>query len=88
MSLLNMSRDWRTDSTLKCITSYKKKFAYVPKICSDGTRVWWSNYYTKYNTWVNYCIIPPTSMTLVGHTDRIEDIPEDTYLIRQLIGNI
>jgi len=79
------AHNWKTESNIASKIEYKKKFALFPTTCSDNTRVWLKPYYTMYKIygWSNDGKIFNGDNYL--HRDKIEDIAEDTYLIRKLI---
>jgi hypothetical protein len=63
-------------------TIYKKRFALFPIRCSDGTRVWFKPYYKKYHHWDHEAL--PENPIEYGHTEFVETIAEDEYLVRKL----
>lgn len=71
---------WRLEAGLTKKSVYKKKFAIVPRVCSDGTRVWFKTYFDKYEIWNH----PVASEETLGHTDFIESITEEEYIVRKL----
>ena len=70
--------------TLDSYILYKKRFAFVPKTCTDGTKVWFKPYYTKYRMWGEKLNPGGSKKYNYGPVDTIEHLPEDTYLIRRL----
>lgn len=72
--------DWREDSGLISTTSYRRKYALFPKICSDGTKVWLKYYYSKYITWGHR----RSTSVYDGHVDFIENITEAEYIVRKI----
>lgn len=75
---------------------YKKKFAYLPKDCSDGSRVWFENYYVvhcKRIVW-NIQTSSPLRFDHAGKgltsidSYQVEIISESEYLMRKLIGTL
>ena len=75
-----MNQDWRNESGLKCITTYKKRFSVFPTRCADGTLLWMKYYYVKYNTWNSRYNYDGSN----GHREKIEIIDEETYMMRKL----
>jgi hypothetical protein len=73
-----MMKNWREDSRIGCKIVYKKRFAFIPTVLYDGSRVWFDRYYKKYAMW--YAEFNPKQY----HTDFVENVPEDVYLIRKL----
>ena len=78
-------KTWRDESMLTSYTEYKKRFALLPKTCTDGTKVWLKPYYTKYVVWGEKPDPHGPKVYNYGHIDIIEHLPEDTYLVRRLI---
>lgn len=75
-----MSSSWRSDAGLVRDVRYEKRFAIFPKICSDGTKVWMKSYFNKFEVW-NYRSVGENGF---GHTDFIESITEEEYIVRKL----
>ena len=73
--------NWRNDPGLKCEVVYKKKLAWVPITCSDGTRVWLTYYFKKYNRWLSGYA---TLYDFNYHTDFVENVSEAEYITRIL----
>ena len=73
--------NWRTESGLLVIVVYKRRLAYLPTKCADGTKVWFTYYYKKYETWYG-----KYDKSAGGHTDFIENITEEEYTFRCLRG--
>lgn len=84
--MVDPNQNWRNEEGLSSFIIYKKKFAWLRIICSDGSSVWLRNYYRKYKTW-NTTYVSGLGDSDYGHTD-IEDITEDEYIIRKLSGNL
>jgi hypothetical protein len=79
------SPNWRDDVTLEHHSFYKKKWAFRPVICSDGTKVWFNNYYSYFRIWRNkHHSVSGT----YRHCDFIENITEAEYLVRKLADNL
>jgi hypothetical protein len=76
--------NWRNDPGLISKSEYRKKFALRPVMCSDNTKVWMKSYYKKYDLWSH----GDTSMSRYDegylHTDFIENITEEEFIIRKL----
>ena len=82
--------DWRNDPGLSFMVEYKKKFAVWPIWCSDSTKVWLKYYYKKYEHW-GHSLTGGNPITLDEcylHTDYIESITEEEYIIRKLSENL
>lgn len=77
---MSYSGSWRLEAGLTKKSVYKKKFAIIPRMCSDGTRVWFKPYYKKYEIWNH----PVASEHALGHKDFIESITEEEYIVRKL----
>lgn len=75
---------WRLEAGLTKKSVYKKRFAYVPRLCSDGSSVWFKMYYDMYEIWNH----PAASEQTLGHTDFIESITEEEYIIRKLADTL
>lgn len=75
--------NWRDDVNLTPIISYKKKFALSPVKCCDGTNVWFAFYYKKYVQW-GYKADLLSNKDTWPHTDFIECVSEEEYVIRRL----
>ncbi len=81
--------DWRDDPGLKSHTEYKKRFAYFPVKCSDGTSVWFKKYYSKYKSWgMSHGVDLFEGDEYYLHTDFIEHITEAEYIVRKLSENL
>jgi hypothetical protein len=79
--------NWRDEQGLVSTNLYKRKFAWYPVTCNDGTTIWFSNYYKKYTQWNNHHA-PAMSQWDYGHTDFIENISEAEYIVRKLAENL
>ena len=75
--------DWKTISGMVKHDLYKKKFAFFPRICQDGTRVWLKFYYKKYHAWSN----PNTNDNKYDRIYEKESITEEEYIVRKLSEN-
>ena len=73
--------DWRNDPQLKSMTCYKKRFAFFPVKCIDGTVVWMKSFYKKYQKWY-YKSFNENDPDL--HTDFLGNITQDEYIIIKL----
>jgi hypothetical protein len=75
--------NWRHDPGLKSKSEYRKRFAFRPVVCSDGTKVWFKSYYKKYEQWSHG---DGASYYDEGylHTDFIENVTEADFIIRKL----
>jgi hypothetical protein len=81
--------NWRNDPDLQSVTEYRKKFAIWPIICGDGTRLWFKNYYKKYEHWGHRDIGTRNILDEhYLHTDFIENVSESEYIVRKLSGNL
>jgi hypothetical protein len=69
-------KDWREE--VDCKNIYKKKYAFWPVTCMDGSRIWRVHYYRHYHFWV------ASYAADSGHTDYVGKISEAEYLIRKL----
>lgn len=76
--------DWRQDDGLKKATFYKKKFAWLP-IKISGEFIWLKSYYTKYARWTSEVIGDDSEH---GHVDNVENITQETYVVRRLSENL
>ena len=84
-NMTDSSPNWRDDSGLACITKYKRKFALWPIVCADGSRVWFTRYYTKYEIWgVSSNIFKSDYL----HVDFVEYITEAEYIVRRLTEGV
>lgn len=78
--------NWRNDPGLSCIIEYKKRFAFFPVKCADGTKVWFRHYYKKYELWSHNHAGSGSKYRDSDylHTDFIENITEPEYIVRKL----
>ena len=77
---------WRNEPGIMSVNRYKKCFALFPVTCSDGKKVWFETYYSKYIISGND-IINSTNYTggeIHLHSDFVENITEAEYLVRRL----
>ncbi len=79
-------QDWRDG--LNSFPTYKKKFAFMPTILFDGERVWMKNYYKKYLTYHTNHGASLKMFDEYSHTDFIENISEETFVVRKLSENL
>ena len=81
------SPNWRDDPALSNFVVYKKKLALRPVICSNGEKVWFKYYYSKYRIWGH---MPADSFSKrdYSHIDFIENITEAEYIVRKLAENL
>ena len=85
--MMNPEDTWRNDAGLIGTPVYKRKFALVKRICSDGSTVWMKPYYKKFITW-SHGDSPVYYDQEYGHTDFIENVTEAEYLVRKLSDNL
>jgi hypothetical protein len=78
---MDKNSNWRSDPGLKSTTIYAKKFALLPVVCNDGTKVWFKNYYVKYVYWG----FKDHSRLEELHRDTHESITESEYIVRKLM---
>lgn len=75
--------NWRDDPGLQPQTQYKKKFAFFPVACTDGTKVWFKHYYKKYMMW-GRDFSGINNGDYHYHVDLIECITEAEFIVRRL----
>lgn len=75
-------KNWREDSGITMHTVYKKRFAFFPKMCSDGQKVWFKSYYAEYALY--YYDTSRRRSDSGAHTDYIEAHSEETFMIKRL----
>ena len=75
--------NWRDE--MACVSIYKKRFAILPKVCADGTKLWFKPYYAKYHIWTSHHTIRIFDDTDYFHKDFVEYITEAEYIVRRLI---
>ena len=80
-------QSWRDDPGLSSFNTYKKRFAFWPVICEDGTKVWWKNYYSTYRHWNVEYLIGDHSEDRRHHVDFTGHITEAEYIVRKLTEN-
>jgi len=71
--------NWRNDPGMTSIVEYRRKFAFLPIICADNTKVHFAYYYKKYKKWNS-----DHYGSEYSHTDFIENITEAEYMVRKL----
>jgi len=76
--------NWRNDSGLESTVFYKRKFALTHTMCADGSSVWLTHYYKKYQVWSYKGDVDIDGLSL--HTDFVENISEEEYIVRKLSG--
>jgi len=77
---MSTENSWRLEAGLVRDVRYEKRFAIFPRICADGTKVWMKNYFNKFEVWNH----PAAGEQTLGHTDYIESITEEEYIVRKL----
>lgn len=84
--MYRVSPNWRDELTKHVV--YKKRFAILPTKCSDDSMVWMKVYYKKYIIWNHHSSFVPEDvldfMNKNEHTDFIENVTEEDYLVRKL----
>lgn len=80
--MIEVQGTWRDDSSLSSTTTYKKKFALFPVMTSGG-RVWLKFYFKKYVTW-HHKFGKYNHGGDKGHTELVELISEEDYIVRKL----
>jgi hypothetical protein len=82
-----MSENWRDG--LNSFPTYKKKFALLPTVLVGGEKVWLKTYYKKFTTYhTSYGGTIKMFDEEYSHTDFVENISEETYVIRKLSENL
>lgn len=76
---------WRSEQGIVGHSLYKRKWAFRPIICSDGTKVWLEPYYAYYTVWTSGLFHESDEY---GHTDFNENITEAEYIVRKLSDNL
>ena len=77
------AEDWRDG--LESIPVYKRKFAYLPIVTSADDRVWMKFYYKKYVSYhTNYGASLQVFDDDYQHTDFVENISEEEFVVRKL----
>jgi len=82
--MVNPNHNWRNDPGISSVVEYKKRFAFTPVKCSDGTRIWWEPYYEKFLTWSAGHGRVFNDDDEYGHRESVEYITEADYIIRKL----
>lgn len=75
-------KTWRDSPGMSTYNRYKKHFAYRPVVTTDGTRVWWKNYYSVQSHWFS------TYESSMHHIEAAGTITEAEYLIRKLTEGV
>ena len=76
--------NWRNEPGIVSTSKYKRSFAILPVVCSDGKKIWFKSYYKKY-------IIYITKYSTEGdnaHIDFCENVSEADYIVRKLSENL
>lgn len=81
---INQPETWRSDPSMVSVSKYKKSFAIFPVTCEDGKRIWLKPFYKKYITWGHMRNSKIFNDDEYGHTEFIENISEDEFLVRKL----
>lgn len=77
--------NWRNEVGLESRTFYKRKWAFKPITCSDGTILWFKSYYSQYRKWSSNLFEVEDEY---GHIDFVENITEAEYIVRKLADNL
>lgn len=75
--------NWREDAGMSSKIEYAKKFAILPIVCQDGTKIWMKPYYRVYQRWGKF-IAAFNDESYGIHTDRLGNITEAEYIVRKL----
>lgn len=79
--------DWRDE--LAATPWYQKKFALLPVKTKDGEIIWLSSYYKKFVTYrYQSGALNKTWDDGHEHTDFVENITEETFVVRKLSENL
>lgn len=77
-------RNWRDDKGMVCESVYKRRFAFLPVLCSSSDKqIWLKWYYKKYNVWNS-----DIYMNEFDHVDYAESINEEEFMFRKLSGTL
>jgi hypothetical protein len=76
---------WRKESGMVNTPDYKRRFAFLTVNCSDGTELWMKHYYSKYNRWTSTHVSEELEYC---HTDFVENITEEEYIVRKLADEL
>jgi len=76
--------NWRDG--LVAETTYKRKFAILPTELNDGIKIWFKPYYRKFVSYSSQ--YGGDSEQYYKHTDAIENVSEETYVVRKLSENL
>lgn len=79
---------WRDDESLSVAYFYQRKFALLKTKCSDGTSVWFTNYYRVSRVWTSGKPFASYITDEYYHKEFVENINEAEYLVRKLIGTL
>lgn len=71
---------WREDASIIGTAKYKRKFAIFP-VTVTGGKIWMKFYYKKYMVWHHGY---SSEYTDGSHTELVEKISEDEYIVRKL----
>lgn len=81
-----MQTNWR--DSLNSEISYKRKFAFVPTNLINGERIWFKFYYRKYISYYSGYGSTVKLLDEEGHTDVVENVSAETFVIRRLSENL
>lgn len=84
-----MADNWRDG--LPSEISYKRKFAFFPTKLNDGEKIWLKPFYRKFVSY--HTRHYGTSISVYEddeyvHTDVVEDVSEETYVVRKLAESL
>lgn len=68
--------------------SCKKKFSFLKKQCADGSTVWLKPYYIVYRVKVLGIPFQSYASGIKFRRTFVENITEEEYLVRKLIGTL
>ncbi|HEY6437041.1 MAG TPA: hypothetical protein VIY47_10660 [Ignavibacteriaceae bacterium] len=76
---------WRDDTSMINVVEYRKKFAWFPIKINDD-KIWLKRYYSKYRIWANARVFGDEDD--YKHTDFIENVTTEEYIVRKLAENL
>ena len=79
-----MAESWRDDPGMSRARVYKRRFAYLPVNCTDGTRVWLKFYYKSFDYWSHGQSNKIFNDDDHYHVDLLGNISEEEYIVRKL----